>query len=105
MFFTGDFNAHSQFWWPKGHTTNEGTNVKELFTNLGLSQVISEPTNFEPHKNPSCIDLLVTDQRNIILDSGTQFNSIQIYICEDVKYTIFAKFSLFMLWSDVTVSL
>ena len=29
--------------------------MRELFTNLGLSQVISEPTNFEPHKNPSCI--------------------------------------------------
>ena len=33
------------------------------------SQLISEPTNFEPHKNPSCIDL-ITDQPNIILDSG-----------------------------------
>ena len=62
MFFTGDFN---------GHTTN-GTDIDELFTNLGLSQVISEPTNFEPHKNPSCIDLLVADQPNIILDSGTR---------------------------------
>ena len=72
MFFTGDFNTPSQFWWPEGHTTNEGTNIEELFTNLGLSQVISEPTNFEPHKNPSYIDLLVTDQPNIILDSGTQ---------------------------------
>ena len=41
-----------------------------FFTNLGLSQVISEPTNFEPHKNPSCIDLIVTDQPNIILESG-----------------------------------
>ena len=28
MFFTGDFNAHSQFWWPEGHTTNEGTNIQ-----------------------------------------------------------------------------
>ena len=49
MFFTGDLNAHSQFWWPEGHTTNEDTNIEELFTNLGLSQVISELTNFEPH--------------------------------------------------------
>ena len=40
--------------------------------NLGLSQVISEPTNFEPHKNHSCIDLIVTDQPNIILESGTR---------------------------------
>ena len=72
MFFTGDFNAHSQLWWPGGDTTHEGTTIDELFTKLGLSQIISEPTNFEPHKNPSCIDLLVTDQPNIILDSGTR---------------------------------
>ena len=35
---------------------------------LGLSQLTSEPTNFEPHNNPSCIDLVVTDQPNIILE-------------------------------------
>ena len=72
MFFTGDFNAHSQFWWPEGDTTDEGTDIDELFSKLGPSQVISEPTNYEPHKNLSCIDLLVTDQPNIILDSGTR---------------------------------
>ena len=71
-FFTGDFNAHSEFWWPDGDTTPEGTELEELFTRLSLSQVISEPTNFEPHKNPSCIDLIITDQLNLILDSGTR---------------------------------
>ena len=34
--------------------------------------MILEPTNFEPNKNPSCIDLIVTDQPNIILHSGTR---------------------------------
>ena len=72
MFFTGDFNAHSQFWWPAGDTTLKGAQIEDLFTKLGLSQLISEPTNFEPHKNPSCIDLVVTDQPNIILDCGTR---------------------------------
>ena len=43
-----------------------------MFTSLGLSQVISGPTNFDPGKNPLCIDLIVTDQPNIILDSGTR---------------------------------
>ena len=41
-------------------------------SSLGLSQVISEPTNFEPNKNPSCIDLVFTDQPNLILDSVTR---------------------------------
>ena len=53
-------------------TTPEGTKIYELFTKLGLSQLISEPTNFEHHKNPSCIDLVITDRPNIILDSGTR---------------------------------
>ena len=72
-FFTGDFNAHSQFWWPDGNSTPEGRAIEHLLTSLGLSQVISEPTNFEPNKKPSCIDLVViTDQPNLILDSGTR---------------------------------
>ena len=37
-------------------TTPEVTKIGELFTKLGLSQLISKPTNFEPHKNPACID-------------------------------------------------
>ena len=72
MFFTGDFNAHSQLWWPDGDTNHECTEIEELYTKLSLSQVMSEPTNFEPNKTPSCIDLIVTDQANIILDSGTR---------------------------------
>ena len=71
-FFTGDFNAHSQFWLPEGDTTPEGKEIDDLFTSLGLYQVISEPTNFEPNSKPSCIDLIITDQPNLILDSGTR---------------------------------
>ena len=72
-FFTGDFNAHSQFWWPDGDTTPEGMEIEHLLTSLGhKSQIISEPTNFEPSKNPSCIDLIITDQPNLIVDSGTR---------------------------------
>ena len=34
--------------------------------------MIAEPTNFEPNKNPSCIDLIFTDQPNLIIESGTR---------------------------------
>ena len=51
-FYTGDFNAHSQLWWPGGDTNPEGMEIENLFTSLGLSQIISEPTNFEPNKKP-----------------------------------------------------
>ena len=43
-----------------------------MLTSLNLSQIICEPTNFTPNKRPSCIDLVITDQPNIILDSGTR---------------------------------
>ena len=33
--FTGDFKAHSQFWWTNGDATPEGVKIDELFTNLG----------------------------------------------------------------------
>ena len=50
-----------------------------------LSQVISEPTNFEPNKNPSCIDLVITDQANLILDSGTRV-SLDPYCHHQIIY-------------------
>ena len=59
MFFTGDFNGHSQIWWPDGDSNPEGRVIEELFSSLNLSQVICEPTNFTPGCLPSCIDLIV----------------------------------------------
>ena len=72
IFYTGDFNGHSQIWWSDGDTTPEGRKIEEMLTELNLSQLISEPTNFTPGKNPSCIDLLITDQPNLLLNSGTR---------------------------------
>ena len=68
--FTGDFNGHSQIWDPDGDTTPEGTELENLFSTLGLYQIIKEPTNFQPGCSPSCIDLIVTDQPNLVIDSG-----------------------------------
>ena len=74
-FFTGDFNAHIQLWWPDSDTNPVGIEIENLFTLLGLSQIISEPTHFEPNKSPACIDLIATDQPNLILDCGTRASS------------------------------
>ena len=84
-FFTGDCNAHSQLWWPDGDTNPEGMEIENLFTSLSLSQVISEPTNFEPNKSPSCIDLIATDQPNLILDCGTRA-SLDTYCHHQIIY-------------------
>ena len=65
-FYTGDFNAQSQLWWPDGDSNPEDMKIENLFISLGLFQIISEPTNFEPNQNPSCIDFIATDQPNLI---------------------------------------
>ena len=49
-------------------TTPESTEIENILSSLGLSQVICEPTNFEPNKKPSCIDLVITDHPNLVLD-------------------------------------
>ena len=66
------------------HHSTEFANFLSNFTNLHSSikkenpyvcfffTGFTEPTNFEPNKNPSCIDLVITDQPNLILDSGTR---------------------------------
>ena len=73
MFFTGDFNAHSQTWYPDGDTNPEGVDLDNLFCDLNLIQIISEPTHFmRDTVNPTCIDLIVTDQPNLVLDSGVR---------------------------------
>ena len=84
-FFIGDFNAHSQFWWPDGDSPPEGSEIERLLTSLGLFQVISEPTNFEPNKKPWCIDLVITDLPNLILDSGTR-DSLDSYCHHQIVY-------------------
>ena len=70
--FSGVFNCHSQHWWSAGDANANGTEVDELMSSLERSQLISEPTNFEPHKNPSCIDLIFSDQPNIGMESDNR---------------------------------
>ena len=73
MFFTGDFNAHSETWYPEGDTNPEGIELENLFTDLNLTQIISEPTHFMRDTcRPTCIDLVITDQPNLVLDCGVR---------------------------------
>ena len=67
MFFTGDFNAHSQNWWLEGNTNNEGIAIENLSPALDLNQIIREQK-----QNPFCIDLIFCDQPNIIVVSGVR---------------------------------
>ena len=72
VFFDVDFNAHSLSWWPNGDTNAEGLALDNLLTTLDPSQFMSEPTNFEDNKSPSCIDLIIRDQPNVVMESGVR---------------------------------
>ena len=72
MLFAGDFNAHSKSWYADGDTNSEGIQLDTLFSDLGLSQLISEPTHTRENCNPTCIDLILTDQPNLIMEPGVR---------------------------------
>ena len=61
-------NGHSQLWWNDGDTNAERKEIEQLTSQMNQ---LLEPTNFEPNKNPSCIDLIFTDQPNCVIESGT----------------------------------
>ena len=46
---------------------------------MGYSQLIKEPTNFEPNKTPSCIDLMFTMQPIIFHSSGIYQNLLTTF--------------------------
>ena len=85
MFFTGDFNAHSQTWYPDWDTNPEGVDLDNLFSDLNLTQIITEPTHIMRDTcNPTCIDLIVPDQPNLVLNSAVR-DSLDV----TVKHKIF----------------
>ena len=87
MFFTGDFNAQSQSWYTQGETNNEGHKLENLFSDIGLDQLIKEPTHFmRDDCNPTCIDLILTDQANLVLDSGVR-TSLDRTVKHQITYT------------------
>ena len=63
----GDFNAHNTHWWQGDTTNNPGELLEEVFDDLGLYQLVKEPTHFSANAK-SCIDLVVTNQPNLISD-------------------------------------
>ena len=66
---TGDFNARSSYWWCKNISTTEGSKLFSLTFLNGFSQLINEPTHIQTNSS-SCIDLIVTDQPNLSINSG-----------------------------------
>ena len=66
----GDFNVRSNNWWQGDTQTSEGSQIDYLTTSYGFQQLIPDPTHILKNSS-SCIDLIFTDQPNLITDSGT----------------------------------
>ena len=63
----GDFNARSKFWWVNDKTSLEGTRFEAFVVFHGFEQFISVPHLLLPNLT-SCIDLIFTDQLNLVVD-------------------------------------
>ena len=69
-FILGDFNAKCTNWWHRGVNNTAGLELFNSSSIQGYSQVIGEPTNFQPNCSPSCIDLIFTNQESRLIESG-----------------------------------
>ena len=66
----GDMNAKCTNWWATGINNPCGLELFTISSLLGYSQLVNEPTNFEPNKLPSCIDLIFISKPNLVVESG-----------------------------------
>ena len=65
----GNFNARSSNWSSNNKTTAEGAKLDYLTSLYGMKQVITEPKHILENSS-SCIDLIFSNQPNVITDSG-----------------------------------
>ena len=69
IFIVGDFNAKLSNWNHDDPDTDEGIEISTITSSYGLTQIINEPTHILPNSS-SCIDLLFTNQPNMVIKSG-----------------------------------
>ena len=69
VMIAGDFNCRSTQWWENDIENNEGRLFESITADIGLHQLISEPTHLIGDSK-SCIDLIFTDQPNLFIESG-----------------------------------
>ena len=75
VIITGDFNCRSTQWSENDNENNEGKLFEPLASDNGLHQLISEPTHLMGDSK-SCIDLIFTDQPNLVIESGVHPSSL-----------------------------
>ena len=66
----GDFNARPSNWYKYDISNNEGVQIDSITSIHSLEQLIYKLTHILSN-SPSCIDLIFTNQPNLVVDSGT----------------------------------
>ena len=69
IIISDNFNCRSTYWWQNDNESNEGRLFESIPSDLGLYQLISEPTHVMGDSE-SCLDLIFTDQPNLIIKRG-----------------------------------
>ena len=69
IILTGDFNSKTKQWWPDGEEMNEGVLLNQLIESFSMTQLIDQPTHILTNSS-SLIDLIITDQVDMFVDSG-----------------------------------
>ena len=85
----GDFNAKSNNWCKADVTSLEESKIDIITRSYGLNQLIQEPTHIL-NSSTSCIDLILTSQPNLVMESGIH-SSLQSNCHHQI---VFAKFYL-----------
>ena len=67
VLINGDFNAHSPVWWENDLENDAGKSFEPFTVDLGLHQLITEPTHFMGESR-LCIGLILTDQPDLLID-------------------------------------
>ena len=84
IIITGDFNCRSSQWWGEDIENLEGTALDEKFETNNLYQLIDEQTNMRSG-SMSCIDLVITDQPNIFVETGVH-PSLDVHCQHQIVY-------------------
>ena len=66
IILAGDLNAHNSVWYKGDNTDSLGSSLQRIFDKNMVSQMTNGPT-YITNNSQTCLDLLVTDQPNIIL--------------------------------------
>ena len=69
----GDVNARSSNWCKYNISNNEGVQIDSITSIHGLEQLIYELTHILSNSS-SCIDLIFTNQPNLVIESGTHLS-------------------------------